>query len=331
MECSFSACSSGRGDSFETESSDIKYDSISNRQKGDDNGKLDQDTNSTTDGHAGNVGSTSTTPKSDEMSGIAHISFESTTRHLRFVACFGQQSKSTIVVELLTPRSSKSKPAGISALFEFSLDPVHGKLQRKQSARRLCSHHGLSALVLPLSRQGAVDSDLARLCERSTEFIFSGLNVQMSRGLEDHCQETGRQQVQGQVLFQTGSAVVTRHSNLCGLNLIFHMARDCDYDVEGRPSDTATESELALSPCISDDERIDGGSLREKLAKGLRTIVRTAATSGAAMLYIPCDLYCPTGEGFGTRDFGSLVRDGGHQSWNSFLHSEGKRSSTSSA
>ena len=131
----------------------------------------------------------------------------------------------------------------------------------------------------------------------------------MSRGLEDHCQETGRQQVQGQVLFQTGSAVVTRHSNLCGLNLILHMARDCDYDVEGRPSDTATESELALSPCISDDERIDGGSLREKLAKGLRTIVRTAATSGAAMLYIPCDLYCLTGEGFGTRDFGSLVRD----------------------
>ena len=27
------------------------------------------------------------------------------------------------------------------------------------------------------------------------------------------------------------------------------------------------------------------------------------------MVYIPCDLYCPSGEGFGTRDFSALVRD----------------------
>ena len=58
----------------------------------------------------------------------------------------------------------------------------------------------------------------------------------------------------------------------------------------------------ALASSSKEWQRVGIPMQEEAVARGL-------ATSGAAMLYIPCDLYCPTGEGFGTRDFGSLVRD----------------------
>ena len=157
-------------------------------------------------------------------------------------------------------------------------------------------------------REGKIDPDFARLSARSTEFFFPDMGAQVSRGIRDHCHETGqRPEDDCGFLFETGGAVVTRHSNLCGLNLGFHMARDCDYDVEAGPG--AGGAEVVLSPCISDDEKIDGSLLRERLCKGLKNVVCAAAASGVAALYIPCDLYCPTGEGFGTRDFGALVRD----------------------
>ena len=73
---------------------------------------------------------------------------------------------------------------------------------------------------------------------------------------------------------------------------------------------------MVLSPCISDDEKIDGSLLRERLCKGLKNVVCAAAASGVAALYIPCDLYCPT-EKVSAR--GILVRwcaTCGRRSWN---------------
>ena len=50
-------------------------------------------------------------------------------------------------------------------------------------------------------------------------------------------------------------------------------------------------------------------TVRDILSKSLRSIVKSAALSGASVLYIPYDLYSPLEAGFGTRDFVTLVRD----------------------
>ena len=263
-------------------------------------------------------------PVSDEKLGIEHISSQLTKRHVRFVACFGQQSKSTVVVEMLAPRESSDGFNGVSSLFAFSSAPETSKRQREKSVKRLCSQNSLAALVLPLTRSGNVDADFLRACGISTEFFFGNMDKQIQRGLEDHCRKSGQQvENEASLRFGNGSAVVTRHSNLCGLNLTFHMARDCDYCIDVGKDDTNTSmtkevydrisseqpKKLSLSVCKSEDQEIDGSSLREGLSKGVKSIVRVAAASGVSMVYIPCDLYCPSGEGFGTRDFSALVRD----------------------
>jgi hypothetical protein len=48
---------------------------------------------------------------------------------------------------------------------------------------------------------------------------------------------------------------------------------------------------------------------RSILSTSVKNIIKVAALSGVSALYIPFDVYSPIEEGFGTRDFVTLVRD----------------------
>ncbi len=259
------------------------------------------------------------------LSHLTHLSQHGTRQLLRFVACFGQQRKHTLLVELMVPEAVKRVRGGrqgISSLFMFDpSDPEARMHQRRESARRVCSHNNLSCLILPFSRDGRVDRGLSHLCRGSTDFFFASVEAQVSRGLRHH------QRVAGSSVFENGAAVVTRHANLCGLQMMFHVARDSAYRLGLADGDGGGDGTGMLRLVPAEDEadamgagagvvagvasrpHPNGHAIRESLSRGVRHALKTAATNGASVVYLPCDLYCPEGQGFGTRDFGALVRD----------------------
>ena len=288
-----------------------------------------------------------------------HLSSHTTRRLLRFVTCFGQQRKSTIEIELLSPSallqssfsssssSSSSAGASIMSMFFYSNDPDMGLLQRMNNAQQICANdNALHAILLPMNKYGAMDKAFIQLCQRSTEFCFHSVETQYEKGEVEMRRRNNKKQKQknntqeggkDEKFLEHGDTIMTKHTNVCGLHLAFHVARDIttttlqknattttpnviqNYAEEnGKEEDLHTTHQEPHQPEQQDQQEQHQQQLappspnmnfRKILSTSIKNIIKLAALSGASVLYIPFDLYSPIEAGFGTRDFVTLVRD----------------------
>ena len=226
--------------------------------------------------------------------------------------------------------------------------------------RQICSDDGLNALILPTGRHDKLDVSFVQACTRTTDFCFPSVVEQFEEGhgsrIKNRGEEEGAGGRRGGELETTkkkignnvmhGDVLVTRHSNLCGLQLVFHLSRDVEKEInvvdendedddhedddhdrnhrdhneiedgaesDGDAMDTSLNGSLHgslnLSAAASGRGEQLASSVRAALSSSVRRIIKMAALSGASILYVPYDLYSPLDAGFGTRDFVTLVRD----------------------
>ena len=213
------------------------------------------------------------------------------------LACFGQQVKRIVSIDVLTMPSVK---ADISSLFRYSQEQERSTFEREINLEWICNSKNMSGLVLPLLVDGAVAQSFQSLSEKTTNFVFDSVKMQIDDVTCHESDDTFS-------ALQAGGSIVTKHANLMGLHVVFHFARDGSY---------ASVLEKAGSDGTSEGKSLQrkgdgpvGRALREMLSNGLNEIFHAADQNGLRSLFIPCDLYSPTGGGFGTQDFAALVKD----------------------
>ena len=241
-----------------------------------------------------------------------HLASHTTERLVRFVTCFGQQRKSTVDIELICPSNYvTSMGPSLPSMFVYSNDPDLGMSQRKENAKRVCSNDCLNALILPTDQHGRMETSFVKLCHRATEFCFDDVNIQYQQGKQRRVKKRKENDAKNnendaakEMTACRGDAIVTKHTNLCGLHVVFHLLRDSD------ANNTNSTNGMNGTNGTNESTRLNSvHTVRDILSKSLRSIVKSAALSGASVLYIPYDLYSPLEAGFGTRDFVTLVRD----------------------
>jgi hypothetical protein len=298
-----------------------------------------------------------------------HLATHTTQRLSRFVTCFGQQRKTTVDIELICPSlitdggiggiggigggEQRSTTSFIPSMFVYSNDPDLSMLQRQENAQKSCSNDQLHALILPTDCHGRMNTSFVKLCHSATEFCFDDVQVQYEQGKSHQARRSLKvwQEMkesgegiggvnEGEKHFEQrrGDSIITKHTNLCGLQLVFHLLRDGnennDNDFESnilpQEKDESGENEQSGDCGATNNDHATASvkihhtlnlrrnnnnnknhhqTVRDVLSKSVRSIVRSSALIGASVLYIPYDLYSPLEAGFGTRDFVKLVRD----------------------
>ena len=204
--------------------------------------------------------------------------------------------------------------------------PVHDEKEslrlRKTHAVQLYSNNKLRALVIPIEASGSLNNDVLYACNATTEMHFERIEEQFQYALKKYFGSEvkggsdtnsnlaasqpapGTLPVSGKsqnvAYFDAGEVLVTRHSNLNNVHVIFHIV---PFDMEIKYDETADKYSLSekvenSTGNISVAEDQSGrhsdklrGVDHDKIRKSLEKIIAQSNMGGIRRLYVAHDLF----------------------------------------
>eukprot|EP00944_MAST-04C_sp_MAST-4C-sp1_P002673 g2673.t1 len=232
--------------------------------------------------------------------------------------CLGRQHKMSydVVLENLLDKS----------LQDMLIFPVHDEKEslrlRKSHAVQLYSNNKLRALVVPIEASGSLNNDILYACNATTEMHFERIEEQFQYALKKYfgSEVKGGSEInsnlpasqptpgtlpvsrnsQNVAYFNAGEVLVTRHSNLNNVHVIFHIV---PFDMEIKYDENADKYSLSEkienstgSISVAGDQ--SGGhsdKLRgidhDNIRKSLEKIIAQSNMGGIRRLYVAHDLF----------------------------------------
>ena len=230
--------------------------------------------------------------------------------------CLGRQHKMSydVVLENLRDKS----------LEDLLIFPVHDETEslrlRKSHAVQLYSNNKLRALVVPIEASGSLNSGVFYACNATTEMHFERIEEQFQYALKKYFgsetrvgsetpsnlspnePDTGAlpapENCQHVAYFNAGEVLVTRHSNLNNVHVIFHIV---PFDMEIKYDETTEKYSLSAkvensteSISVSEDQIATQGDKlldHDKVRISLERIIGQSNMGGIRRLYVAHDLF----------------------------------------
>jgi hypothetical protein len=251
---------------------------------------------------------------------------ESSSAECSLRICLGQQHKLAYDV-VLGKRSTAVK------VLCFPIKDERADIRlRKKSALRLYSDNSLRGLAVSLNLDGSMNSEIVYCCSTTTEMHFENIEEQYQHALQRHYGQTkspanvsGGNSSSGVSVLSAGEVLVSRHSNLSNIHVIFHIV---PVDLEIRKEAGGSFSVRPLASVVanrngagdystsmavdadleSSTENVEGdgagtgparplalpdetlADLKNAMAKALESIILYANIGGIQWLSIPTDL-----------------------------------------
>lgn len=202
--------------------------------------------------------------------------------------CLGQQHKlayEVMLEELNTFAGTFCFPTNDSA-FEC----------RREHALRLYSAKGLRGLVFQLNEWGGLSDGLKYCCYQTTEMHFAIIEEQFQHALKRHYGQSATLRGEGNTsVLPAGEVLITRHSNLRGIHVIFH-AVPVDLEVfETDASGVYQARPLRANPTWEKEQKAlptpDASTIKATMTRVLEAVIHYANIGGIQSLAIPIDLF----------------------------------------